>query len=99
MADLGIGPWGDEPTFHAPLFVVTHRAAETIVERGGASYARADSGARRPQPPRAVSCQPAVGPATTSAVAPLGSGASVNVGVGAAAGAGVTLTASLLRAR
>ncbi len=38
MADLGIGPWGDEPTFHAPVFVVTHRAAETIVKRGGTSY-------------------------------------------------------------
>jgi dihydrofolate reductase len=27
MADLGIGPWGEEPTFHAPCFVVTHRPA------------------------------------------------------------------------
>ena len=32
MADLGIGPWGEEPTFHAPCFVVTHRPAETIVK-------------------------------------------------------------------
>jgi dihydrofolate reductase len=38
MADLGIGPWGEEPTFHAPCFVVTHRPAETIVKRGGTSY-------------------------------------------------------------
>lgn len=38
MADLGIGPWGEEPTFHAPVFVVTHRPAETIVKRGGTSY-------------------------------------------------------------
>jgi dihydrofolate reductase len=38
MADLGIGPWGDEPTFHAPVFVVTHRPAETIVKKGGTSY-------------------------------------------------------------
>ena len=38
MADLGIGPWGDEPTFHAQVFVVTHRPAETIVKRGGTSY-------------------------------------------------------------
>jgi hypothetical protein len=30
MADVGIGPWGEEPTFHAPCFVVTHRSAETI---------------------------------------------------------------------
>ena len=38
MADLGIGPWGDEPTFHAPCFVVTHRPAETITKVGGTSY-------------------------------------------------------------
>ena len=38
MADLGIGPWGDEPTFHAPCYVVTHRPAETIVKQGGTSY-------------------------------------------------------------
>jgi dihydrofolate reductase len=38
MADLGIGPWGEEPTFHAPCFVVTHRPAETIVKTGGTSY-------------------------------------------------------------
>ena len=38
MADLGIGLWGEEPTFHAPCFVVTHRPAETIVKQGGTSY-------------------------------------------------------------
>jgi dihydrofolate reductase len=38
MVDLGIGPWGDEPVFHAPCFVVTHRPAETIVKAGGTSY-------------------------------------------------------------
>ena len=38
MADLGIEPWGDEPTFHAPVFVVTHRPAETIEKAGGTSY-------------------------------------------------------------
>jgi dihydrofolate reductase len=38
MADLGIGPWGEEPTFHAPVFVVTNRPAETIVKQGGTSY-------------------------------------------------------------
>ncbi len=37
-ADLGIGPWGDEPTFHAPCFVLTHRPAQTIVKKGGTSY-------------------------------------------------------------
>jgi dihydrofolate reductase len=38
MVDLGIGPWGEEPPFHAPCFVVTHRPAETIVKKGGTSY-------------------------------------------------------------
>ena len=38
MADLGIEPWGDEPTFHAPVFVVTNRPAETIERAGGTSY-------------------------------------------------------------
>jgi dihydrofolate reductase len=39
MADLGIGPWGEEPTSHAPCFVVTHRPAEAIVKKGGTAYA------------------------------------------------------------
>ncbi len=38
MVDLGIGLWGDEPVFHAPCFVVTHRPAETITKKGGTSY-------------------------------------------------------------
>lgn len=38
MLDVGIGPWGDEPPFHAPVFVVTHRPAEMIVKAGGTSY-------------------------------------------------------------
>ncbi len=38
MADLGIGSWGEEPVFHAPVFVVTNRPAETVVKRGGTSY-------------------------------------------------------------
>lgn len=38
MADLGIKHWGEEPTYHAPVFVVTHRPAETIVKKGGTSY-------------------------------------------------------------
>ena len=32
------GAAGEEPTFHAPVFVVTHRPAETIVKEGGTSY-------------------------------------------------------------
>jgi dihydrofolate reductase len=44
MADLGIVHWGEEPAFHAPVFVVTHRPAETIVKAGGTSYAFVTSG-------------------------------------------------------
>jgi len=38
MLDVGIRPWGDDPVFHAPVFVVTHRPAEPIVKAGGTSY-------------------------------------------------------------
>lgn len=38
MADGGEGPWGDEPPFRAPVFVVTHRPRETLVRRGGTSF-------------------------------------------------------------
>ncbi len=38
MVDVGIGPWGDNPTFHAPCFVVTNRPHDTIVKQGGTSY-------------------------------------------------------------
>jgi dihydrofolate reductase len=38
MLDVGIEPWGDEPPFHAPVFVVTHRPAETIHRKGGTSF-------------------------------------------------------------
>ena len=35
---FGVGPWGDNPTFHAPCFVLSHQAQETIVKLGGTSY-------------------------------------------------------------
>jgi dihydrofolate reductase len=38
MADGGEVPWGDEPPFHAPVFVVTHRPRETLVKEGGTSF-------------------------------------------------------------
>jgi len=38
MADGGEVPWGDEPPFHAPVFVVTHRARETLMREGGTSF-------------------------------------------------------------
>lgn len=36
--DLGIEPWGDNPLFHAPCFVVTSTPHEKIVKEGGTSY-------------------------------------------------------------
>lgn len=38
MADGGEVPWGDEPPFHAPVFVVTHRPRETVAKLGGTSF-------------------------------------------------------------
>ena len=38
MADGGEIPWGDEPPFHAPVFVVTHRERETLHRQGGTSF-------------------------------------------------------------
>jgi dihydrofolate reductase len=38
MADFGIGPWGDDPTSHAPVFVVTHDAHDPVVKDGGTTY-------------------------------------------------------------
>lgn len=32
MFDIGEGPWGDEPPFHVPVFVVTHQARATLVK-------------------------------------------------------------------
>jgi dihydrofolate reductase len=36
--ELGVGPWGDGPTVHAPCFVVTSKAHDVIVRAGGTSY-------------------------------------------------------------
>ena len=38
MADGGEVPWGDDPPFRAPVFVVTHRARETLQRQGGTSF-------------------------------------------------------------
>ena len=38
MADGGEVPWGDDPPFHAPVFVVTHRPRQTLVRQGGTSF-------------------------------------------------------------
>ena len=38
MFDFSFPHWGDNPPFHCPVFVVTHRAAEPIVKEGGTTY-------------------------------------------------------------
>ena len=38
MFDFGYEPWGENPPFHAPVFVHTHRAGERIEKLGGTSY-------------------------------------------------------------
>jgi dihydrofolate reductase len=38
MADGGEVPWGEEPPFHAPVFVVTHRPRATLERKGGTSF-------------------------------------------------------------
>ena len=38
MFDYGFENWGENPPFHAPVFVVTHRGQERIDKSGGTSY-------------------------------------------------------------
>ena len=38
MFDLAEDPWGDEPPFHMPVFVVTHRDREPLEKRGGTTF-------------------------------------------------------------
>jgi len=38
MFDVGEGPWGDNPPFHMPVFVLTHDAREEVVKEGGTTF-------------------------------------------------------------
>jgi dihydrofolate reductase len=38
MFDYGIEPWGENPPFHAPVFVLTHRGQDRIEKLGGTSF-------------------------------------------------------------
>jgi dihydrofolate reductase len=38
MFDYGYPNWGENPPFHAPVFVLTHRGQERIDKIGGTSY-------------------------------------------------------------
>ncbi len=45
--DLGEKPWGDDPPFHLPVFVVTHRPAATLTKSGGTTYTFVTDGLER----------------------------------------------------
>ncbi|MFJ1767823.1 dihydrofolate reductase family protein [Amycolatopsis sp. NPDC088138] len=47
MFDAGEFPWGDEPPFHAPAFVVTHRPREVLERQGGTSFTFVTEGLER----------------------------------------------------
>lgn len=36
--DLGEQAWGDDPAFHRPVFVVSHRPKAVVTKQGGTSY-------------------------------------------------------------
>jgi dihydrofolate reductase len=38
MFDYGYPNWGENPPFHAPVFVLTHRGQDRIDKQGGTSY-------------------------------------------------------------
>lgn len=38
MFTCGEEPWGEEPPFHMPVFVVTHDAREPLVRKGGTTF-------------------------------------------------------------
>lgn len=38
MFDFAVDAWGENPPFHVPVIVVTHRAHERIEKQGGTSY-------------------------------------------------------------
>src|SRR5215217_7662188 len=38
MFDEGEGPWGDNPRFRMPVFVLTHEDRDTLVKEGGTTF-------------------------------------------------------------
>lgn len=38
MFDIAEEPWGEEPPFHLPVFVVTHRPREPLEKKGGTTF-------------------------------------------------------------
>jgi dihydrofolate reductase len=44
MFDLGEGPWGDDPPFHMPVFVLTHAVREQLPKDGGTTFTFVNDG-------------------------------------------------------
>lgn len=44
MFDAGVGPWGDPPPFHMPVFVVTSETREPMPMQGGTTYTFVSAG-------------------------------------------------------
>ena len=44
MLDVGEEPWGDNPPFGMPVFVLTHRPREMVTKQGGTTYTFATEG-------------------------------------------------------
>lgn len=38
MFNLGEEPWGDEPPFHMPVFVLTHKPRPKVIKQGGTTF-------------------------------------------------------------
>jgi dihydrofolate reductase len=56
MFDRGEEPWGPNPPFRAPVFVVTHRPREVLVREGGTTFTFVAEGVRTsPSPAAALS--------------------------------------------
>lgn len=47
MFDAGEVPWGEDPPFRAPVFVVTHRSREVLEREGGTSFTFVTEGVER----------------------------------------------------
>lgn len=47
MFDMGVEPWGDNPPFHQPVFVVTHQTRDPLVKQGGTTYVFVIGGVER----------------------------------------------------
>jgi dihydrofolate reductase len=47
MFDGGEIPWGDDPPFRAPVFVVTHRPRKRVTREGGTSFTFVTEGVER----------------------------------------------------